>query len=179
MTAQILNGPTPSGEYEESCFNAVGSCTWVLFQPLDDEDWVGVFGNGDYGKSAAASLSSIERAFVLAGGAGYLVNTAERRLQHTSTVERLQDVTHAESQQAFVVADELYVYLIDDSGTRWTTGRISWDGIRNLRVQGTLVRGEAWSPWDNYEGGAWLPFSLDLRTREVTGATYNGPDADY
>ena len=56
--------------------------------------------------------------------------------------------------------------LADDTG--WCTERISWDGIRNITITGSTLRGEAWSPVSE----RWWPFEVDLLTAKTSGAIY-------
>jgi hypothetical protein len=53
--------------------------------------------------------------------------------------------------------------------SRWCSQRISWDGFRNIDLRGTMITREAWTPVDE----AWVPFSLDLVTRQVRNAIYD------
>ena len=76
MNIRVFNGPTPSGDLREVHFEAVGDCSWFLFQPPDEEEWVGVFGRGRYPHHGVACHASGE-AFVLAGGRGYVINTPD------------------------------------------------------------------------------------------------------
>ena len=149
-----------------------GIVKWVLFQPSDEEDWIGVFGRGGNTHSAVAWHGSGE-AFVVAGGHGYLIDTRERVLLHKADSEFFVDVIAGQDFGAFVVADDFHLYGYDCSGRRWMTHRISWDGIRNLSLEGHRVKGEAWGLSE------WYGFTLDLSSGQVTGATYNGPDAQY
>ena len=131
-----------------------------------------MFGRGGNTHSAVAWHVSGE-AFVVAGGHGYLIDTRDRALLHKADWEFFVDVLAGPDPGAFVVADDLYLYGYDCSGRRWRTHRISWDGIRNLSIEGHRVKGEAWGL------DKWYGFTLDLSSGQVTGATYNGPDAQY
>lgn len=173
MKAGILSAPTPSGDLREVHFEAVGDCAWFLFQPSDEEEWVGVFGRGRSPHHGVVCHASGE-AFVLAGGRGYLINTGEKSLLHaTDRRQEFVDVIAGPEQGEFVVADDRYLYGYGSNGQLWRTQRISWDGIRSLVLEGCRVTGEAWT----YHPYSWHEFVLDLRSGRVTGATYDGPDA--
>jgi hypothetical protein len=79
----------------------------------------------------------------------------------------------------FVVADELRLSVFHRDELLWMTERLSWDGIRRLEARGALVAGDAWKIGGRSEEESWSPFTLDLDSRAVTGATYDGPDAIY
>jgi hypothetical protein len=67
----------------------------------------------------------------------------------------------------------LWFELLGAVGLHWRSRRISWDGMREVRLEGLRLFGEAWSPFED----CWLPFELDLCSGEFTGGSYNGPDA--
>ena len=181
MSATVLGHPAPSGDYREFRFDARNSCTWILFQPPTEEDWVGVFGAGDYGGNAVAVDWSANRALVVAGGRGYLLDTKGRALIRLLPQESLQDVAWAShSGGVWVVADDLRLFVLDADGARlWSTRRVSWDGIRRLRVSGDLVHGEAQTGAGAYDKDYWSPFTVDLGTRAVQGDIYSGPQIEF
>lgn len=171
MSAEVLNRPTVSGEYEERRFDADGSCAWVLFHPPEEDEWVGVFGRGEFGRDAVDVHWKRKRAFVIAKGQGYLIDTEKRESIYRTEEDTLQDVAYVESRGFFVAADNLQLHVFGPTGYLWSTTRVSWDGIRNLCADGVVVSGEAWNLSD------WRKFTLDVDSQRVTGATYNGPDA--
>jgi hypothetical protein len=57
---------------------------------------------------------------------------------------------------------------IRSDGTGWNSGRISWDGFRNISVSGSTLTGEAFSPLSD----GWTPFTLDLISGNCVGAVY-------
>jgi hypothetical protein len=61
-------------------------------------------------------------------------------------------------------------FRLSVQGVIWQTRRISWDGFDELRLEGELLTGKAWTPMDD----AWVPFTLDLRTGRVEGGTHQG-----
>lgn len=171
MKAEILAQPPLSGVYREAHFDSVGTCTWILFRPFDGEDWVCVFGRGINDHNAVV-FHPCGEAFVVAGGRGYVIDTQSRTLLHKTDRSHFVDVVADLEPGAFVVADDLRLYGYGNDGRRWLTPRISWDGIRNLVLEGHLVKGEAWGLDDK-----WYGFTLDPSSGQVTNATYRGPDA--
>jgi hypothetical protein len=170
--ARVLTQPTPSGDFREVRFDAIGRCSWFLFQPWDEDDWVGVFGRGGSTREAVALSQSVD-AFVIAGGRGYLINTNDKSLVHRTEREFFVDALFLPDRNLFVVADDLYLYGYNANGEQWRTHRISWDGIRNLAVDGPNVKGQAWGL------DTWHDFTFHPSSGVVAGATYNGPDAKY
>ena len=78
-----------------------------------------------------------------------------------------------------MVADDLRLFVLDPTGTvLWATPRVSWDGIRRLRVSGDVVCGEADIAAGAAENDYWSPFALHLGTRTIEGALYDGPPVE-
>lgn len=50
----------------------------------------------------------------------------------------------------------------DNSG--WRSPRISWDGLRNIKLRGSELFGEAYTPVQD----AWVPFKLDILTGQCS-----------
>lgn len=175
MSATVLDHPTRSGDYREFRFDAYGSCTWVLFQPPTEDDWVGVFGAGDYGGHAAAVNWEAQRALVIAGGRGYLVDTAAKTPVRRIARESLHDAAWVPRREVWVVVDDLRLFVLHAEGTfLWATGRISLDGIRRLRVSGDVVHAEAQTGAGAASEDYWSPFTVNLETRAVQGGTDDG-----
>jgi hypothetical protein len=70
-----------------------------------------------------------------------------------------------------VVGNGIWLDPRDKNGMRWRTGRISWDGIWDLRMEKDKVKGESWSPIDDSS----YSFSVYLNTGAVEGGYYDGP----
>ena len=156
MRAILLDGPPPSGDYREHQFDAGGECTWVLFRPDDDLEWVGVFGSGALGRDGVAVADSGETACVLAGGVAYLVGTADQRLLYRSTEDQLQSVVAVPGQNWFVAADFIRLHVFGSSGPEWSSKRISLDGIRLGAVDVSGLDGLVWTM------DTWVPFRLNF-----------------
>jgi hypothetical protein len=67
-----------------------------------------------------------------------------------------------------VLGNDLEFGAIRADGTGWNSGRLSWDGIKNVSTSAATLRGEAYSPLSD----SWFPFTLDLLTGESFGAIY-------
>lgn len=119
------------------------------------------------------------QAFVIAKGRGYLIDTSTRELIHQASDDLLQDAVFLPARGVFVVADELRLTVFQRGAPLWSTGRLSWDGIRRLEARGATVAGDAWKIGGKSEEDSWSPFTLDLDSRRVAGATYDGPGAVY
>ena len=68
-------------------------------------------------------------------------------------------------ENTWLLGDGLQVLRIDNGITRWTTTRISYDGIRNLMLNNGIVTGQSFEP--TVDEGIWHNFRIDYHTGEV------------
>jgi hypothetical protein len=61
------------------------------------------------------------------------------------------------------------------NGLRWRTKRISWEGFRNVVLDGGQLTGES----VNATRDTWESFQVDLGTGRTTGGTYLLADAAF
>lgn len=135
--------------------------------PPTSARWVG---NVQPGRTRFSAVFTDEKgleATVLAGGQGYRVNVATGALlgEFGGDIESAIDVTSLGCVLFFSPTDvELHR---KGSSAVWRSRRISWDGFRNLSLQGDALKGEAWM-FD----GTWPPFTVALATGGVEGGSY-------
>jgi hypothetical protein len=77
-----------------------------------------------------------------------------------------------QNRHQLIIGNGLWFEALAASGMSWRSRRLSWDGVRNVRIDDSRLRGEAWNPVDD----CWNEFTLDLQTGDVVGGSYNGPD---
>lgn len=141
------------------------------FASNGDEPWV-----GNFAKYCAESPSSVHAdlgsraVVVVAGGAGYVVDTQERRLVREIGFD-IRHIWFDIGIQAMVMSNGLRFEAFDAHAILWRIRRFSWDGIRNVESSGAIVTGEAPDPMSEQ----WIPFRLELSTGDVQGGSYNGP----
>ena len=88
----------------------------VQFLPESENTWIGNFQPGATGFNMVIPCVGGDTILVIAGGQGYEVHPGVR------------------------------LEAWGGHGIRWQSCRISWDGMRNVRVEGDTITGEAWSP---------------------------------
>jgi hypothetical protein len=164
----ILSGLPGYGELPEQ-FSSSGmgehSEGFVVrfFGSGDQASWVGNFQRGLTQLDAALEHPGGSSVVVVAGGECYVVDVGNRSLIDTfgGTFETLIRVPE---KNIIVFGSSIHFEAIGTSGRTWRSGRISWDGIRSLKLEGSTLKGEAWS----YED-IWLPFALDVNSGECKG----------
>ena len=104
---------------------------------------------------------------VVARGQGYVVDPEAQQL--VSRISGyIEHVIRLPEFGAVAFFDGLGIEAINYDGLWWRTKRISWDEIRNIKVEGTILRGEASTP----DGKEWAPFTVDLMTGECKDGIY-------
>ncbi len=138
------------------CFYPDSADTWIAnFQPGSGSGWEGVLEHPDK-----------HHVMAFARGQGYIVDPSLRRLVSTlsGSIQHVIGLPHLE---AIAISDGLGFEAIKADGVWWRSTRISWDEIRVLKLEGTVLRGEASVP-----EGDWVPFTLDLATGRCEDGIY-------
>ena len=141
----------------------------VRFCPGTDETWVANFQPGSGGWDGMLEHPNRMHMIVLARGQGYVVDPMARLLVHTFS-GNIQSVVELPDLGAIAFCDGIRFEAINSDGIWWTSPRLAWDEIRNIKVQGTILRGEAYSPIRG--GDSWVPFTLDLMTGQCEDGVY-------
>jgi len=98
---------------------------------------------------------------------GYVVNLSTGKL-----IDRIggfiQDSIELPDRQRYVFSTATDFDLYRNGKIIWRTRRLSWDGFRNVVVQGQILIGEAWMFDDT-----WHPFVVDLSSGTASGGSYN------
>jgi hypothetical protein len=172
---EVLDGLPAYGPMAEP-FSATGQGTHreglVVRFVLPTGSWVGNFQRGFSSLDEVFAHPDGRHVVVVAGGTAYVLDAEGHNL-----------VAHFEAgiEQILLVPESGFVLLgnglwfeaLGPTGTVWRSQRISWDGMRNVSLAGTVVRGEAYAP----EGrdGTWYPFEVHVMTGFVSGGSYNEP----
>jgi hypothetical protein len=95
----------------------------------------------------------------VAGGYAYLVNTANPKQWEQIEYRPVLAVTPSLSQRLLLFSghQSLMAYGLD--GKAWETGRLSWEGVRILKVGDTTLNGLGWDLMTDRE----FEFEVDLR----------------
>ncbi len=129
--------------------------------------WTGRFAPGHGGVTTVVRLWESEAFLVVSRGQAYVVDAATRELQRSfgGWVEWILVVPHLD---LLVFHNRLWVEGLFSSGLAWQTRRLSWDGLRNLTLDGDALVGEAYDPGPKQ----WVRVSVDLSTGDAVGGSY-------
>jgi hypothetical protein len=172
---RVLPGLPATGPLPEQ-FSATGQGKHregfvVEFETSGGVPWVGNFQPGLVRHSQVVMHPDGERVLVIAGGTAYVINPATRELIATFGAQ-IEMVIADEDRHQLILGNGLEFEALAASGTRWRSRRLSWDGVQNVRIEGSALRGEAWNPGDD----SWNEFTLDLESGDVVGGSFDGPD---
>ncbi|MCC6466987.1 MAG: hypothetical protein IT563_01600 [Alphaproteobacteria bacterium] len=169
---EILPGLPPYGPsalpYPQNGTRAHSEGFVVRFLPGTVDFWVGNFQRfSNNGHDLAIEFFDSQKVLVVAGGEPYLVDTRTRALSEFP-LKLIVHALEAPDLNLLIFGDDLGFAGIDASGVRWRSPRISWDGLRNIRVAGEKLYGEAFTP----DGDTWHRFELNLQDGTCKDSIY-------
>lgn len=136
----------------------------VAVAMADGSHWTGNFVRGMTRFDFAVAHPNSRSMIFIAGGAGYIVDPESRMVSEHFGAAITGAIAHP-SRSWLVFNNQGVGFLaLGESGWVWASRRISYDGLEDLAVQGSTLKGNAWDP-----GDSWAPFVLDLDTGEHTG----------
>ena len=169
---EILSGLPAYGPTAEA-FSATGPGKHregfvVRFGANAESEWVGNFQPGLGGLSGVFEHPNGTELIVIASGRGYIVDPSSRQCSSTFGAH-IQSAFEIQDRRMIIFGNGLWFEAIGTSGRVWRSDRVSWDGMRNLSIDGLTLSGEAYDISDN-----WVPFELDIASGNFTGGSYNG-----
>ncbi|MDE1155040.1 MAG: hypothetical protein PW735_04840 [Acidobacteriaceae bacterium] len=118
--------------------------------------------------SGVWSCPRAEELLAVAGGYAYLIDT---RQPEQATLLEQRPVTAllaAPTEGMLLLAGFHNVLALGSDGVRWTSSRLSWEGLTLGELCDGKLHGTGWHMMDDNE----LPFVLDLRTGQHTGGGF-------
>jgi hypothetical protein len=166
---EVLPGLPAEGPYPEQ-FSGHGGTHREGFVvrvfPDRSAPWVGNFQAGLGGVSRVVPHPDGRTLLVLAGGCAYLVDPEARRLAVPPVDDNVQDVLVFAGQIVFVSFTD--VTFLGPGLQRWRSPRLAWDGLKEVRVEGTTLLALGWDVC----GEVWRPVEVDLRDGCVLRSAY-------
>lgn len=140
----------------------------VRFFKADGTDWVANFELGWTDLKIICELNDTCNLLVIAGGTCYLMNPEEAKPISVFGVG-YSSVLRA-SDGRLILEDQIDLTIVETDGSHWATERISWDGIKELRLENNTVTGLSYDPM--YDADDWIDFTYDIDTKTLTGGSY-------
>ena len=171
---QILPGLPAYGPRAEpfpaSGYGAHREGVVVEFVNGNGDAWVGNFQPGANSYNAVFDAFGKDRPVIIAGGRAYIVDVPSRKAieEFGGTIDWCLEL---QEQARLVFSNGIDFEARDRNGVVWHSGRVSFDGMRDLTLSDGKVHEFAYSPLD----GEYKAFDLDLNTGRFSGGSYNGP----
>lgn len=140
----------------------------VRVGPEGREAWVGVFAFGNFGKlgiSRVFSMPAADKVCVVARGAGYIVSASSPADWEEVGAVPVIDARSALSVGAIAFATHTDVLAYGESGVKWRTKRLAWDGLKIIAVGDRTLVGEYWDIREE----RMRTFEVDLMTGAARG----------
>lgn len=141
----------------------------VRFYTSIHTNWVGNFEPGCSGFNAVYDFGPELYVLVIAGGICYLMNPDDHEPISIFGVHCQMVIKGLDGK--LILNESTYITVFETSGEHWSTERISYDGLVDLKLEGNLLTGLSFAP--GYEDGEWLEFAVDLETRVVKGGSFS------
>jgi hypothetical protein len=154
-----FRGATPSG-------GADG--VMVRVEPRSSEPWIGTFAFGmlsPHGVTHVISMPSPSQLGVVARGQGYVVPVETPEQCEEVECHPIVDVRIVARHRIVVFANFTELLCYDETGVRWRTQRLAWDGLTITEVTDDEIRGEFW----DLRSEQTSSFAVDLLTGEHQG----------
>lgn len=144
----------------------------VCFCRTDGTKWVANFKPGWTDLKQIIEFEHSQNLLVIACGTCYFMNPDDTKPISVFGVG--VSAVFKASNDRLVLQDQTDLTVIEPDGSYWNTERISWDGLRELKVEHNIVTGLSYNP--TYDADEWALFSYDLDTRSLTGGSYHRYD---
>jgi len=106
----------------------------VRFFRDDKSDWVANFKPGWTGLNAIYELDNPPRLLVIAGGTCYIMNPND--IKPISVFGVGYENILKTNDGRLILHDLTDITVVESDGDHWTSDRISWDGLKDLKLEG-------------------------------------------
>jgi hypothetical protein len=170
---EILDGLPPYGpmyipiSIDEEPFVSEGYV--VKFYKSNGEDWVANFKPGWTDYSNIFDFPEHDSTIVIAGGLGYIM-TPENERPKTTFGMSIKNVIQTDGG-SLICADDTHILILNnETGEFWESERISWDGIKDLKINNNNLTGQSYDPTNLKM--PWSDFSINLDTKVIEGGSF-------
>ncbi|MGV3632277.1 MAG: hypothetical protein ACO1O6_13795 [Bacteroidota bacterium] len=135
----------------------------------DTSEWIANFQPGWTNLYKVYEFEDTPDLLVIAGGTCYFIDPDECQAKSVFGVDYESVLLTNENQ--IILQSSTGLTIVESNKEYWHTERISFDGIKDLFVEGDFVRGVSYMP--DTKADLWLEFSVDLNQRKVYGGSFN------
>lgn len=140
----------------------------VRFFKSDGTDWVANFNPGWTECVFIKGYTDSESIIVIANGTGYLIDCENKKLIKILgfSINNILEI----DDDFFLISDDTGVQIINDKGIYWESPRISFDGIKDIKINNNILTGLSYDPMCDFDD--WSKFKINLITKEIEGGSY-------
>jgi hypothetical protein len=141
--------------------------------PHDGAAWTGFFALGfesDQVVNIVSSCPDPDSLCAVVGGYAYVVKATEPTQWFRIEQLPVMELRVLPEQRLLLFAGFTSISALGGEGLKWTTERLSWEGIVITEITGTKLQGLGWDPFTDQE----VPFEVDLLTGKHTGGARPG-----
>ncbi|HLW52159.1 MAG TPA: hypothetical protein VKW06_04885 [Candidatus Angelobacter sp.] len=141
---------------------------YVRVDPRGKIPWTGFFALGfdsDNAVNAICSCPDPDSFCAIVGGYAYVVRAPDPEKWFRVEQRPVTALRILAGQKLILFAGFTSITALGSSGIRWTTERLSWEGISITEISGNRLRGLAWDAISDEE----VDFEVDLLTGKHTG----------
>ncbi|RZK01886.1 MAG: hypothetical protein EOO46_18940 [Flavobacterium sp.] len=141
----------------------------VRFFKTDGSEWVANFQPGWTDLKGIYELKDTTNLLVIAYGTCYLMNPDDTKSVSVFGVGYVSVLNTQDGR--LILQDQTDLTIIETDGRHWDTTRISWDGLKDLKLEDNIVSGLSYDPMT--EADELVYFSYDIDNKILTGGSYN------
>ncbi|WP_162268245.1 hypothetical protein [Hymenobacter sp. PAMC 26628] len=140
----------------------------VRFYKSDGSSWVANFQPGWTGFNEIHELTDTEKLLVVAGGTCYVMHPDNTK---PISVFGVGFVNIFKTQdERFVLEGSVDLTIVEANGDYWHCERISWDGLKDLKLNGNLITGFSYDPMNDID--QLVEFTYNIDTKILMGGSY-------
>jgi hypothetical protein len=134
------------------------------------EPWFGSFSEGTISPNAIDYCSSHpdpKKLMIISKGAGYIVNVEKPSEYEEISLTPIMGVLALNEYGIIILHSFSRFIAIGINGVIWETPNVSWDGIKNCKIENKRIKAEVWNSPENI----FSPVEVLIETGEVKGGS--------
>lgn len=144
---------------------------WLNVRPAKGSNFVAQCALGFSDKNLASGLWSTpnpDDLLAVAGGYAYRIPASKPESTALLPIRPVVSVHAAPEAHALILVGFHDAVVLTADGM-WQSPKLTWEGVTEVAVDGTILRGKGWHMPSDKE----FPFALDLRTQTLVGGGFN------
>ena len=139
----------------------------VSVNPIVGDVWSGSFECGPEGISGFYPTPSPDTVCCILKGQGYWVPVLTPGSYQLIPVIPIKEVISIVEMKLIIFVNYTSITAFDETGLKWSTERLSWDGLKIDRIVDERIEGRGWdSP-----KGEYVPFTVQLDSGTSSGGS--------